>query len=135
MTAVGVDLVDRMRITRMLDTYEDAALACVFTSAELLRAGRQRGRATDLGLCFGVKEALAKALGCGIGPVTWTDIEADVTEETIHLTLHGRAAEMARELRLCRWFAAWTDLGTALMVLVLGQDQDDPEGRNCCQVT
>jgi holo-[acyl-carrier protein] synthase len=53
---------------------------------------------------FAAKEAAVKALGTGIGPVSWNEVE------TLHrpsgepyLVLHGRAAQIAASLGLVTW--------------------------------
>ena len=53
---------------------------------------------------FVVKEAVAKALGSGIGDVNWTDIEIVCDERgKPELFLHERAAALASELGLAVW--------------------------------
>ncbi len=53
---------------------------------------------------FAVKEAVAKALGCGIGVLGWQSIEVrrGAQGEPI-LALHGKAQEMAAALGLEDW--------------------------------
>ena len=53
---------------------------------------------------FAAKEAAAKALGCGIGEVTWKEIEILGDEQNAPvLTLHGAAEAKAKELGLTTW--------------------------------
>jgi holo-[acyl-carrier protein] synthase len=60
-----------------------------------------RGRADALAVRFAAKEAATKALGTGIGPVSWREVE------TLHkrsgepyLVLHGAAERAAKTLGL-----------------------------------
>ena len=53
---------------------------------------------------FAAKEAVAKALGTGIGTVHWKEIEAlrgDAGEPV--LQLYGKAAQLAKERNLDEW--------------------------------
>lgn len=53
---------------------------------------------------FAAKEAVAKALGTGIGPVSWREIEIrrGSARQPV-LLLHGAAAQLAAELGLTEW--------------------------------
>jgi holo-[acyl-carrier protein] synthase len=65
--AIGVDLVRVDRIRRMLDARNDAGmLQRLFTAAERRRARHDADPACSLAACFAAKEALLKALGCGL---------------------------------------------------------------------
>ena len=53
---------------------------------------------------FAGKEAVSKALGCGIGDIRWVDIEIRTAEaRRPQLVLHGKAKEKAREMGLAEW--------------------------------
>ena len=53
---------------------------------------------------FAAKEAVSKALGTGIGDITWKEIEILGDEQNAPtLTLHGSAQEKARQLGLQQW--------------------------------
>lgn len=53
---------------------------------------------------FAAKEAVAKALGCGIGPVSWQEIEIlrGVEGEPV-IVLHGKAQQIADRSGLVTW--------------------------------
>ena len=54
--------------------------------------------------CFAIKEAVAKALGTGIGDVRWLDIEVVSDERgkpTLHL--HNHAQVLAAEQGIQQW--------------------------------
>jgi len=73
----------------------------IYTPAELELCGR---RIESLAGRFAAKEAVAKALGCGIGDVEWKEIEILGDEQNAPvLHLHGKAAQKADELGLTNW--------------------------------
>ena len=97
----GVDIIEIPRIQAALDRHGERFLARVFTAAEIAECG---GKADRLAVRFAAKEATTKALGTGIGPVSWREIE------TLHkrsgepyLVLHGRADMVAKYLGLTCW--------------------------------
>ncbi len=97
----GIDIIEITRIQGALDRYGDRFLQRVFTPAEITEC---RGRADALAVRFAAKEATTKALGTGIGPVSWREVE------TLHkrsgepyLILHRRADLIAKYLGLTTW--------------------------------
>jgi holo-[acyl-carrier protein] synthase len=97
----GVDIIEIPRIQAALDRHGDRFQERVFTSNEIAEC---RGRADALAVRFAAKEATTKALGTGIGPVSWREVE------TLHkrsgepyLILHGRAETIAKYLGLTTW--------------------------------
>jgi holo-[acyl-carrier protein] synthase len=97
----GIDMVEIERIQRAIDRYGDRFLQRVFTSHELSEAGRNPA---SLAARFAAKEAVAKALGCGIGPVSWQEIETrrDTAGRPV-LFLHGAAWRLAVQQNLHDW--------------------------------
>ena len=73
-----------------------------FTDGERLDC---QDRPHRLAARIAAKEAVAKALGTGIGDVKWIEIEIRVNNPrkrpTLHL--HGAAAKMSQELGLTAW--------------------------------
>ena len=62
------------------------------------------GKPASLAARFAAKEAVAKALGTGIGRVTWHDIEIlRGREQAPGLVLSGTADSLARDLGLTTW--------------------------------
>ena len=97
----GIDIIEIPRIQAALDHHGVRFLQRVFTPAEIADC---RGRADALAVRFAAKEATVKALGTGIGPVSWREVE------TLHkrsgepyLVLHGRADQVAKSLGLTTW--------------------------------
>ena len=76
-------------------------------SIVFLRLGERQDcadKAYRLAARFAAKEAVAKALGTGIGDIRWVDIEIrSSARRRPQLTLHGKADELAKELGLTDW--------------------------------
>ena len=99
--STGVDLIDIARVRDAVERHGDRFLARIFTQAEQEEC---EGRFASLAARFAAKEAAAKALGCGIGDVSWQDIEVRGDEKNApHLYLHGEAERMADLLGLTEW--------------------------------
>jgi holo-[acyl-carrier protein] synthase len=101
MIRTGVDLIEVERIDRAILRHGDRFFERFFTARELVEAS---GHTPALAARFSAKEAVAKALGTGIGDVGWKDIEITkgVSKEPI-LVLHGPAKNIADELGLVHW--------------------------------
>ena len=103
MIGIGVDLceVDRMRMA--LDR-TPSLRARVFTDEEQAYCDQRRDPTERYAARFAAKEAVAKALGTGIGVVAWTEIEIiRGPQRQPELRLHGTAARLAAELGLSEW--------------------------------
>jgi len=117
----GIDIIEIPRIQAALDRHGERFLQRVFTPAEIAEC---RGRAEALAVRFAAKEAATKALGTGIGPVSWREIE------TLHkrsgepyLNLHGRAALISEFLGLNTWAVSLSHSNeNAIAVVVASSD-------------
>ena len=99
--ATGVDLIEIARIEEVVARHGKHYLERVFTPAELEYCGK---RAESLAGRWAAKEAVTKALGTGIGDVTWTEIEILGDEQKAPvLNLYGAAENKAKELGLINW--------------------------------
>jgi holo-[acyl-carrier protein] synthase len=99
--ATGVDLIEISRIEEVIARHGKHYLERIYTPAELEQCGK---RTESLAGRFAAKEAVAKALGCGIGDVTWKEIEIlGDGQNAPRLTLHGAAKQKADELGLTTW--------------------------------
>jgi holo-[acyl-carrier protein] synthase len=97
----GVDLIEIDRVAEVIARHGKRYLERIYTSAELEQCGR---RTESLAGRFAAKEAVAKALGCGIGEVGWKEIEILGDEQNAPvLTLYGAAELKASELGLTTW--------------------------------
>jgi len=97
----GIDLIEISRLEKLQAEIRTRFLKRVYTAKELAEAGNSN--ATLAGR-FAAKEAVAKALGTGIGPVSWQDIEIvqGSSNEPV-LILHGSAQRLAKEQQLATW--------------------------------
>ncbi len=97
----GVDIVEVARIVRAMERHGERFGARFFTPRELAYCN---GRPERLAGRFAVKEAVAKALGTGIGDISWTEIEVHCDGRgKPELVLHGRARELAQQRGVVQW--------------------------------
>ena len=83
----GIDLIETGRINMQKPEIRDRFIARVFTEAEQAYC---KGQDQHLAGRFAAKEAVAKALGCGIGEIGWKEIEILNDESGMPiLHLHG----------------------------------------------
>ena len=96
---IGIDIVDTKRIEESLSKFEDRFVDRIFTPAEQAYCKKMRFPAPHYAARFAAKEAVAKALGTGIGKdLEWTDME--ILRDDLgkpYLVLSGQGAAFARE--------------------------------------
>ena len=113
----GIDLIEIGRIRKALERHGDRFLERIFTPAEVAEC---RGRVETVAACFAAKEAVVKALGTGIGPVSWTDVEClHHTSGEPYIILHGQAQRVAESLELKHWAVSQShsqEMATAVVV-------------------
>lgn len=115
----GTDLIEIERFAnyrREHPTLWVRFLERVFTSRELEEC---QERLESLAGKFAAKEAVAKAMGCGIGPIAWKEIEIlrGVNHEPV-LFFHGQAALRAAELGLTTWALSISHTRTNALAMV-----------------
>jgi len=117
----GVDIIEIDRLAKVNPAIRRRFLQRVYTLLELDIAGD-----SDASLAgrFAAKEAIAKALGTGIGRVHWQDIEilrGPAGEPQLHL--HGAASEMANCVGLTTWSLSisHSKVYAVAMVVALGE--------------
>jgi len=97
----GVDLIEIERVQSTIQRYGARFLERVFTAQELAEVGNNTA---SLAARFAAKEAIAKALGTGIGPIAWREIEilrGPARQPLLHL--HGAAQKLASEMGFDVW--------------------------------
>ncbi|MDP3186020.1 MAG: holo-ACP synthase [Anaerolineales bacterium] len=113
----GIDITDIARIRAAIDRHGERFLTRIFTPAELEHCA---GKGESLAVRFAAKEAVSKALGTGIGPVSWQEIEIHGGEyEAPAIILHDRAERIAKELRLTNWSVSLSHSRTHAIALVV----------------
>ncbi len=94
----GVDIIEIERIDRAILRHGQRFFDRFFTPRELIDCA---GRTPALAARFAAKEAVAKAMGTGIGDIGWKEIEVVNGERREpHLKLHGQAKRLAQGLGL-----------------------------------
>ncbi|MBM4459197.1 MAG: holo-[acyl-carrier-protein] synthase [Chloroflexi bacterium] len=115
--SVGVDLVEIARIGLLVEQYGERFTARVYTPEELANC---RGRVASLAARWAAKEAAAKALGVGMGAVSFREIvvlQDDAGKPALHLL--GNARQRAAALGLASWSVSLShDAGLALAFVV-----------------
>ena len=92
---VGVDLIEIDRIQQALERYEGFAARC-FTEAERAYCDSRGNPAQHYAARFAGKEAVGKALGCGVR-FTWREIEIAGRPKP-QVTLSGRTQAWAEKV-------------------------------------
>ncbi|MDX1613906.1 MAG: holo-ACP synthase [Candidatus Promineifilaceae bacterium] len=101
MVTTGIDLIEIERIDKAQSRHGTRFYERFFTSQEQAFCGGDPARLAGR---FAVKEAVAKALGTGIGDFNWTDIEVVCDQRgKPELILHNRARELAQAKGLNYW--------------------------------
>ncbi len=97
----GVDMIEIGRVQDAIQRHGQRFLNRVFTPIEL---DEVQDDPASLAVRFAAKEAVAKALGTGIGVICWQDIEIRRgPARQPQLCLHGAAAQLANDLGLLHW--------------------------------
>jgi holo-[acyl-carrier protein] synthase len=97
----GIDLIEVSRLRAAVERYGKRFLERIFTPLELDECGGQVG---SLAGRFAAKEAAVKALGCGIGVVSWQELEIHRGENGKPvLCLYGAADRLAHACGLTGW--------------------------------
>jgi holo-[acyl-carrier protein] synthase len=123
--AHGIDLVEIRRFDELKASIRERFLQRVFTQAELEESG---GRFASLAGKFAAKEAAAKALGCGIGKVSWQELEIlPDNEGKPILFLYGNASAKARENGWTSWSVSIShtkELALASVIALIGKARE-----------
>jgi len=125
MLTSGVDIIEIARLEQSIARHGERFLNRIFTPQEQAYCA---GRAASLAGRFAVKEAVAKALGTGIGDVGWTDVEILGGENgRPQLHLHGQAQALAAQLGLREWSISisHTDSLAIGFAVALGSQQNE----------
>ena len=123
MIAAGCDIVEISRIGAVLERHGDRFLSRVYTEGELAYAA---GRLSALAARWAAKEAVAKALGTGIGQVSFQEIEVvcDALGKP-ELALHGNAARLATRLHLDQFALSLSHAADYALAFVVAQGAGD----------
>ncbi len=117
MLRCGIDSLEIQRVEEGIARLGERFLDRFFTSAERAEC---LDRPNRLAARIAAKEAVGKALGTGIGDVSWKEIEiiSDPRGRPV-LTLHGAAASLAASLGLTEWDVSITHTRTVATAVVV----------------
>ncbi|MEO1995641.1 MAG: holo-ACP synthase [Planctomycetaceae bacterium] len=121
---LGTDIVEIVRIGRMVERHGELFLNRIFTADEIQYCQRRRECYQHFAGRWAAKEAVMKTLGTGfIRGIGWQDIEVlSHPSGQPFVVLHGTAGEYARNLGIdevlmtishCRSYATATAIGVA----------------------
>ena len=114
----GIDLLEINRLDELDVAIRARFLQRVFTAGELADSGNSNA---SLAGRFAVKEAVTKALGCGIGAIGWQSIEVQRGPQGEPcLLLHGEAQAMADRLGLLQWSISISHSRTHAVAVAVG---------------
>lgn len=118
MLAVGVDMIEIVRVERSLARFGARFANRIFTPQEQDYCA---GRARSLAGRFAVKEAVAKALGTGVGDFEWVDVEVVCDGRgRPELHLHNAAKALAEAKGLIHWSISLSHTDTHALGFAVG---------------
>lgn len=121
MIRCGVDMIECERIAAGIERSGERFLNRFFTPGERQDCGDKPYR---LAARFAAKEAVAKALGSGIGDIRWVDVEVrTAVERRPQLALHGRAKQLADEMGLTDWDISLSHSDTLAIAIAVAKSE------------
>tara|TARA_B100000945_G_scaffold321614_1_gene337648 strand:- start:151 stop:516 length:366 start_codon:yes stop_codon:yes gene_type:complete len=106
MLRTGIDLIEIKRIDNLIVRHRERFLNRVYTQQEIIDS---MGKTPSLAVRIAAKEAVSKVLGCGIGPISWKDVEILKNEHNMpYVNLMGNAQILANDLSLNKWSVSLT---------------------------
>ena len=118
----GIDIVEISRLDKIQPAIKERFLKRVYTPTELAQAGHT---SASLAGRFAAKEAVSKALGCGIGMVRWQDIEIQRGQDGEPvLVLYGKAQQIAERLGLMIWSVSISHNQTQAVAMAVALSKD-----------
>ena len=118
---IGADIISIARIAVIIDNHGDRFAKRVLMNSEFDHYKKSGNRAAFLAKRFAAKEAAAKALGTGIGKVSFHHLEiSNNSKGAPMLTLHGYAALLQNKRGITRCHLTLSDeIDNALAFVVL----------------
>jgi holo-[acyl-carrier protein] synthase len=116
----GVDVIEIERVKSAINRHGERFLRRIYTQVELAECGE---KVSSLAVRFAGKEAVAKALGTGIGEISWCEIEIHRVESGApKLNLYGRAAREADLQGLKIWAISLSHTRTLAFASVVASE-------------
>ena len=118
---IGIDIAPISRIAKLISRYDRETLSLLFTPNEINQCQSASHPDRHYAVCFSTKEAVGKALGTGLVDIGWNEVEANVTNNRLTISLFGEALRQASELGVQEWLATWCHWDDYVLVHVLAQ--------------
>ena len=118
---IGVDIAETARVSRLLADYGDRFAQRILTEHELEEFKRRRSSGSFLATRFAAKEAVAKALGTGIGRELGfhsVQIENDASGKP-KLRFLGSAMELVKRLQINNAMVSLSDEKNYVVAMVV----------------
>ncbi|MGB9586006.1 MAG: holo-ACP synthase [Anaerolineales bacterium] len=97
----GIDIIEIERVAAAVQRHQEKFLQRIYTTQELINS---QGKPQSLAARFAAKEAVAKAIGSGIGKISWKDIEILSYENgQPYVNLRGYARDLSDQQGLSEW--------------------------------
>jgi holo-[acyl-carrier protein] synthase len=126
MVRSGVDIIEVDRIDQAILRHGQRFFDRFYTSQEIIDAG---GKTPALAARFAAKEAVAKALGTGIGDVGWKEIEVRTgPRREPQLFLYGEASSLAKKLGIDVWSISISHTNYHAVAVAIGISSDQSLG-------
>ena len=118
---IGTDLAVIERVEKAISRHGERFAKRILTELELARYREHPQPAAYLAKRFAAKEATAKALGTGIGPISWQDMQVGRTEAgaPVMQLLGAAAAKVAHHNEVVCHLSITDDGGLAQAFVVL----------------
>ena len=123
----GIDIAEVPRMAAAIQRFGDRFLRRIFTENEIRYCDSKANRIERYAARFAAKEAVSKALGSGIGAITWQEIEIQrgrANQPILHL--YGAAQELARELGLKEWSVSLSHSALLAIAFVVASGDNGP---------
>ncbi|MCX7983041.1 MAG: holo-ACP synthase [Syntrophales bacterium] len=121
-TGTGIDLVEIERVRKILERRGDKFVEKVFTDREKEYCEKQKEPAPHYAARFAAKESCLKALGLGMGAVSWKELEVVTTSSgQPELCLSGRAREILREKGVGRLLLSLSHSSREAIAIVIAE--------------
>ncbi len=116
----GVDLEEIDRLRRIPEPIRGQFIERILTKNELKKSYLSEEHIIGL---FCAKEAVAKALGCGIGVLSWQDIDIQSQGSGLpQVTLSGNAKQKADDLGITHWSLSISHTRSYAVAFVVGSN-------------
>lgn len=122
MLHAGVDILEVERMDLAILRHGQRLFDRFFTPQEIIDS---RGHIPALAARFAAKEAVAKALGTGIGEIGWKEIEVRLNARgKPDLILHGKARRFSDEMGLVFWSISISHTHDHAIAIAIASDSD-----------